>query len=76
MAEDDNKSLVPEVGQVFEKVKIISVGSKGDGIFKTENGFIIIVQGAAKGDIVDIKVKKVFEKYAFAEVVKKEGNAE
>lgn len=61
----------PEVDEVLENVKIISVGTKGDGICKTDNGFIIFVKEAKKGEVLDIKVKKVFDKYAFAEIVKR-----
>lgn len=64
------KTSSPDVGDEFRDITIIATGAKGDGIYKTPGGFVIIVQGAKKGDVVSIKVRKVFEKYAFAEILK------
>ncbi|ADB57810.1 TRAM domain-containing protein [Archaeoglobus profundus] len=55
------------VGEVRE-VKIVAMGSGGDGIAKV-NGFVVFVPGTKVGDDVKVKVTKVLKKFAFAEVV-------
>ncbi len=55
------------VGDIRE-VKIVAMGSGGDGIAKV-NGFVVFVPGTKVGDDVKIKVTKVLKKFAFAEVV-------
>ena len=70
--EEKEKLPPPELEQEYHNVTILATGIKGDGIFKTPAGFVIIVAGAKRGDIVSIKVKRVFEKYAFAELMAKE----
>jgi|GEM_PF-2169196 len=67
------EKAIPEPGDVIRKMSVVAIGAKGDGIVKTKAGFVIFVKGAKKGDTVDIKVGKVFEKYAFAEILAKEG---
>lgn len=61
---------IPEVGEEMKDMTVTSVGEKGDGIVKTENGFIIFVKESKKGEIVNIRVRKVFEKFAFADIIK------
>lgn len=56
-------------GETYE-VKIDAVGSKGDGIAKKEK-YTIYVPGAAKGDVVKIKIKKISGTLAFAEFISK-----
>lgn len=72
---EEKKEVVPGVGDVFENVTIVATGTKkdgsiGDGIFKAPGGFVIIVMGTKKGDVIPkIRIRKVYEKYAFAEVI-------
>jgi len=68
--EEKEKLPPPELGQEYHNVTILATGIKGDGIFKTPAGFVIIVAGAKRGDAVSIIVRRVFEKYAFAELIK------
>ena len=63
---------IPEVGDIIRKMTVVATGTKGDGIVKTAVGFIIFVKGAKKGDCLDIKIQKVFDKYAFADIVAKD----
>lgn len=56
-------------GEIYE-VRIEAVGSKGDGIAKKEK-YTIYVPGAAKGDIVKIKIKKITGNLAFSEFIEK-----
>jgi predicted RNA-binding protein with TRAM domain len=52
-------------------VKIESTGAKGDGIAKINN-FVIIVPNVQEGDEVKVKITRVLNKMAFAEVVEDE----
>lgn len=54
-----------EEGEEYE-VRIDAVGSKGDGIAKLAK-FTIFVPGAAKGDVVKVKIKRISGNLAFAE---------
>jgi len=56
-----------KVGEEID-VTIEAVGEKGDGIAK-KNGFVIFVPGVQQGDVVKIRITKVFRKMAFAEVI-------
>ncbi len=56
-------------GETYE-VSIAAVGSKGDGIAKKEK-YTIYVPGAAKGEAVKIKIKKITGNLAFAELIEK-----
>ena len=49
-------------------VKIESTGAKGDGIAKINN-FVIIIPNVQEGDEVKVKITRVLNKMAFAEVV-------
>jgi len=48
-------------------VRIEALGSKGDGIAKIDK-FIIFVKGAQPDKTYDVKVDKVFDKFAFASI--------
>ncbi len=61
-----NKDAIEEGGEY--EVRIEAVGSKGDGIAKLSK-FTIFVPGAAKGDVVKIKVKRISGNLAFSERV-------
>ncbi len=52
------------------EVKIQSVGGKGDGLARIE-GFVIFIPNTKVGENVRIKVKRVSEKAAWAEVLGK-----
>jgi len=56
-------------GEMYE-VRIEAVGSKGDGIAKRDK-YTIYVPGAAKGDTVKIKIKKITGNLAFSEFIEK-----
>jgi predicted RNA-binding protein with TRAM domain len=56
------------------EVTIEAVGAKGDGIAKKE-GFVIFVPNTNKDDVVKIKITRVLNNMAFAEVVG-EGSSE
>ncbi len=56
-----------EEGKEYE-VHIDAVGSKGDGIAKVDK-YTVFVPGAAKGQVVKIKVKRLSGTLAFAERV-------
>lgn len=49
-------------------VRIESLGRGGDGVAKIR-GFVIFVPNTKVGDEVDITIKKVKERFAFAEIV-------
>lgn len=52
------------------EVKIQSVGGKGDGLARVE-GFVLFIPDTKVGDHVRVKIKRVSEKAAWAEVVGK-----
>ena len=56
-----------EVGDEFN-VFISALGERGDGIARHDN-FVIIVKGAETGKNYKIGITKVFDKYAFAEII-------
>ncbi len=49
-------------------VEIEGIGEKGDGIAKV-NGYVIIVPGVKKGDMVKVRVNAVRGKVSFGEVI-------
>ncbi len=64
---DRNESIAPvQSGEMYD-VKIENIASKGDGIARV-NGFVIFVPDTSVGDEVTIKVTKVMQKFAFAEL--------
>ena len=69
---DFNDKVAPvKVGEEVE-VTIEAVGTKGDGIAKKE-GFVIFVPNTSKGDTVTIRITKVLNNMAFAEVAEQGG---
>jgi translation initiation factor 2 subunit 2 len=54
-----------EEGGTYE-LRIDAVGSKGDGIAKIDK-YTVFVPGAAKGDVVKVKIKKISGNLAFSE---------
>lgn len=62
----EQKAAPVRVGEEVD-VTIEAVGAKGDGIAKKE-GFVIFVPNASKGDSVRIRITKVLNNMAFAEV--------
>ncbi len=58
-----------KVGETYE-VSINAIGGKGDGIARVK-GFVLFVPNVKKGSYVKIKVTKVLQNVAFAEVVEK-----
>ena len=53
---------------VIREVTIESLGDQGDGIAKTDRGYVLIVPGARPGDEVTVEITNVRENVAFAEV--------
>jgi len=58
---------IPQVDEELD-VTIEAVGEKGDGIARKE-GFVIFVPDTRQGDNVRIRITKVLERIAFAEVI-------
>ena len=59
----------PPVSQgAIREVTIESLGDQGDGIAKTDRGYVLIVPGAHPGDEVTVEITEVRENVAFAEV--------
>ena len=52
----------------IREVTIESLGDKGDGIAKTDRGYVLIVPGARPGDEVTVEITEVRQNVAFAEV--------
>lgn len=53
---------------VLENIKLISAGSKGVAIGRTEEGKTVLVSGAVPGDVVHARVKKSKSNYYEAEM--------
>jgi len=51
------------------EVDIIGIGKDGDGVAKVE-GFVVIIQGARKGERHEVEITKVLQRVAFADIVK------
>ena len=63
-----SRSFAPvKVGDEID-VKVEAVGEKGDGIGKV-SGFVIFVPGTEVGKTYKIRVTRVLQKVAFAEVI-------
>ena len=69
----DQKVAPVRVGEEVD-VTIEAVGAKGDGIAKKE-GFVIFVPNTGKGDNVRIRITKVLNNMAFAEVAGQTGGS-
>ena len=52
----------------IREVTIESLGDQGDGIAKTDRGYVLIVPEARPGDEVTVEITEVRENVAFAEV--------
>ncbi|EMA55672.1 TRAM domain-containing protein [Halococcus thailandensis] len=52
----------------IREVTIESLGDQGDGIAKTDRGYVLIVPEARPGDEVTVEITNVRENVAFAEV--------
>ncbi len=69
----DQKAAPVKVGEEVD-VTIEAVGAKGDGIAKKE-GFVIFVPNTSKGDNVRVRITKVLNNMAFAEVAGQGGES-
>ena len=67
MFREESRSVPVEEGETYE-VTIQDIARQGDGIARIE-GFVIFVPDTKVGDEVQIKIDKVFPKFAFASVV-------
>lgn len=52
-------------------VDIEGTGKQGDGVARVSRGFVVIVPGAEKGERVRIKINRVKENVAFADVIER-----
>ena len=52
------------------KVNITAMTLEGMGIARLEGGFVIFVQDAAEGDVLEVLVMKVQKSYAYAKIIK------
>ena len=43
---------------ILENIKLVSAGSKGVAVGKTDEGKTVLVSGAVPGDVVNARVKK------------------
>ena len=68
------KDAPVRVGEELD-VTIEAVGAKGDGVAKKE-GFVIFVPNSGKGDNVRIRITKVLNNMAFAEVAAGAGSSQ
>lgn len=49
-------------------VNIESVGDKGDGVARVD-GFVVFVEGAKQGQLLNVRITKVLPSVAFAKIV-------
>ncbi|MGA9213266.1 23S rRNA (uracil(1939)-C(5))-methyltransferase RlmD [Kaistella sp.] len=54
---------------VLENIKLVSAGSKGVAVGRTDEGKTVLVSGAVPGDIVNARVKKSKSNYFEAEMI-------
>ena len=55
-------------GEKFQNCEIIGEGARGDGFTKIAN-YVIFIPDVQKGDVVNIRIKKVKPNCAFAEAI-------
>lgn len=67
MFREESRLIPVEEGKVYD-VTIQDIARQGDGIARIE-GFVVFVPNTSVGDEVQIKVKRVLPKFAFADVV-------
>ena len=63
----EKKECPVSVGDELE-LKCLSLGAKGDGIFKV-NSFVIIAKGARMNESYNLRINKVLPTIAFADIV-------
>ena len=54
---------------VLENIRLVSAGSKGIAVGRTEEGKTVLVSGAVPGDLVNVRVKKSKSNYYEAEMI-------
>lgn len=54
---------------VLENIRLVSAGSKGIAVGRTEEGKTVLVCGAVPGDLVNVRVKKSKSNYYEAEMI-------
>jgi predicted RNA-binding protein with TRAM domain len=64
----DSSLDIPIDTHTLYKVKIISIGKKGDGVAKIKH-FTIIIPGTTMNQTPIIKITKIYSSYAFGEVI-------
>ena len=65
----DGKRAPPVEEGEQREVTIEAMGNHGDGIAKVDRGYVVIVPGTTRGDEVTIRIERVRESVAFAEVL-------
>ena len=58
-----------EIGQIIKGIKIIGIGTKGDGFTKFK-GLVIFVKDSKLNGIYKIKITNKLNKVAFADIIK------
>ena len=54
---------------ILENIRLVSAGSKGIAVGRTEEGKTVLVSGAVPGDLVNVRVKKSKSNYYEAEMI-------
>ena len=74
MRNERTEQRLVKSGDVME-LECISIGKKGDGIFKTE-GFVIIAPDTEVGKTYKLKLTRVLPTIGFAEVIQDDGQSQ
>ena len=59
------------VGEQLENMEVISEGKRNDGVCKFD-GYIIFVEGAKKGETINIEITKVLPRFALGRKIEVE----
>lgn len=65
--EEESQDYRIKPGQTYDNIFIESIGERGDGVARIKN-FVVFIKDADMDCTYNIKIKKVFNKYAFAEI--------
>ena len=58
-------------GDQYRHIKVHSIGEKGDGIAKLQNGMVVIIKdkNVRKGQVINIEITTVKDKFVFAKKI-------
>jgi len=65
------RSDAPFIGEVYEKVLITGTGKHGDGLFKNDANFVIIVKGSKQDEVVSCEILCIIKNAALAKITKR-----